>query len=188
MGAAGRSAALTLKLCSSSWPAGRTGTVSPGRTLPRAQCNRRTACWRRQRASELGRPRCGSAPHAAQLHIESPWRGLVRNNLWVRQEGDAPVSQQPSSIFSGQLPPKEFDWTAPGGKPRPFKKCWAAAFSHSPKFLGWNKIRGECCIISLLIIRCFYTACRQRPSLPLISSFLVLLVVSRHNVFYRTSS
>lgn len=71
---------------------GRTGTVSPGRTLLWSQCNRRTACWRRQRGSELGRPMCSSAPHAAQLHIESPWRGLVQNNLWVRREGDAPVS------------------------------------------------------------------------------------------------
>lgn len=26
----------------------------------------------------------------------------------------------------------------------PLQECWAAAFSHSPKFLGWNKIRREC--------------------------------------------
>lgn len=67
---------------------GRTGTVSPGRTLLWSQCNRAGG----DRGSELGRPMCSSAPHAAQLHIESPWRGLVQNNLWVRRAGDAPVS------------------------------------------------------------------------------------------------
>lgn len=45
-----------------------------------------------ERGSEPARPMCSSAPHAAQLHIASPWRGLVQNNLWVRREGDAPVS------------------------------------------------------------------------------------------------
>lgn len=57
---------------------------------------------------------------------------------------------------------------SPWREATPLQECWAAAFAHSPKFLGWNKIRRECCISFLLILRCCHTNPLQRPPPPLV--------------------
>lgn len=168
---------------------GGTWTVSPGRTLLWSPSNRRTACWRRkrERACEADVQLCPARCSAA--HCEPLERACAEQSLGQAGGGRSCFLATLINLL-GVSPSEGIRLDSPWREATPLQECWAAAFSHSPKFLGWNKITGECCIIFPLIIRCRHTARLQRPYRPSppISPFLVLLVVSRHNAFYRTSS
>lgn len=183
IGAAGRSEALTLKLC---WARGlrENRDCQPWKNSPVVPVQ---PGWRRQRERAWKADVQLCPTRRSTAHWEPLERACAEQSLGQTGGGRSCFLATLINLL-GIAPSEGIRLDSPWRETTPLQKCWAAVFSHSPKFLGWDKIRGECCIISILIIRCFYTACWQRPSLPHISSFLVLLVVSRHNVFYRTSS
>lgn len=51
----------------------------------------------------------------------------------------------------GIAPLKEFDWTAPGGKPRPFKNAGLLLFRILPNFLGGIRLQGSAELSSFLL-------------------------------------
>lgn len=142
MGAAGRSAALTLKLCSSSWPAGRTGTVSPGRTLPRAQCNRRTACWRRQRASLGGR---GAAlPHTPlSCTLRAPGEGLCGTISGSDRRGTLLFPSNPHQSSRDSSLRRNSIGQPLEGNHAPSKNAGLLLFRILPNFLGGIRLEGS---------------------------------------------
>lgn len=124
----GREVGGSLKLCSSSWPAGGRD-CQPWKNSPPVVPVQ--PGWRRQR--ERARPMCSSAPHAAQLHIESPWRGLCRTISG--SDGRGTLLFLATLINLLRIAPSEgIRLDSPWRKPRPFKNA-GLLFFILPNFL-----------------------------------------------------
>lgn len=163
-GPAGRSAAPTLKLSSSSclWKSGR------GRTLQRSPSNGLIACWRRKGervlrgskwAWEPGVPLCPT--HRSTAHWEPLERACAEQSLGQAGGRRSCFLATPINLL-GIAPSEGMRLDSLWREATPPQECWAAAFSHSPKFLRWNKIRGECWITFLLALLCCHPGLLQR--------------------------
>lgn len=111
---------------------------------------RLTACWgargereRRgsERAREAGVQLCPTRSSTA--HCKPQERACAEPSLG--QAGGRRSRFLATLINLLRIAPSEgMPLDSPWREDTPLQECWVAAFSHSPKFLGWNKIRGEC--------------------------------------------
>lgn len=140
------------KICGSNFEAplqlapacGRAGTNGPERTLQRSPCHGLAARWRREgerelrggeRGGEPGVPRCPT--HRPTARGEPLERAGAEQSLGQAGGRRSRFLATPINLL-GRAPSEGMRLGSPWREATPPQGCWAAAFSHSPKFLGWN--------------------------------------------------